>query len=85
MKKFILNSACKIVCEGSVTSPIFGNKIVVIGNPIIRHNFQSNHSKNDEIVADCARPDSISELQVSGYNVIPCVKGKDSIMAGIRR
>ena len=40
-------------------------------------------SKSAEIVADCARPDSIKDLEVTGYNVIPCEKGKDSILAGI--
>tara|TARA_R100000655_G_scaffold68255_1_gene106500 strand:+ start:29 stop:934 length:906 start_codon:yes stop_codon:yes gene_type:complete len=42
---------------------------------------------NVEIVADCARPDLISELVVAGYNVIPCdkskINGKNSIIAGI--
>lgn len=44
---------------------------------------QKEVSKSAEIVADCARPDSIKDLEVTGYNVIPCEKGKDSILAGI--
>jgi len=52
--------------------------------PSLEHKLEElGIGKNDEIVADCARPDSIRDLQVSGYNVIPCTKGKDSIMAGI--
>ena len=39
--------------------------------------------RNAEIVADCARPDSIRDLQLSGYNIIPCTKGKASVMSGI--
>ena len=50
----------------------------------MEHRFeQLGIDRNMEIVADCARPDSIRELQISGYNVIPCEKGKDSVMAGI--
>ncbi len=52
--------------------------------PSLEHRFeQLGIDRNMEIVADCARPDSIRELQISGYNVIPCEKGKDSVMAGI--
>jgi len=58
-----------------------------VSKPQIRslvHEFE-DHSidKNAEIIADCARPDSIKDLNVSGYNVFPCTKGKDSILAGI--
>lgn len=41
-------------------------------------------SKNDEIIADSANPQSIATLRdIFGYNVIPADKPKDSIMAGI--
>jgi len=40
-------------------------------------------SKDAKIVADCANPSAISDLQTSGFNVHPCTKGPDSIMAGI--
>ena len=35
------------------------------------------------IWADCARPDSIYELQQAGWNLVPCAKGPDSVLAGI--
>lgn len=40
---------------------------------------------NDLIVADNAEPRLISELQLAGFNVVPCKKGKDSIKNGIAR
>ena len=36
------------------------------------------------IVADCAEPKSIADLKEYGLNVIPCTKGKDSIINGIQ-
>jgi len=41
--------------------------------------------QNDLIVADNAEPRLISELQLAGFNVVPCKKGKDSIKNGIAR
>ena len=40
---------------------------------------------NDLIVADNAEPRLISELQLAGFNVVPCKKGKDSIKNGLAR
>lgn len=40
-------------------------------------------NKNSIIYADSASPDRIAELNRYGYNVHPCIKGKDSIIAGI--
>ena len=37
-----------------------------------------------EIIADCAEPKSIQEIYNYGFNVKPCVKGKDSIINGIQ-
>lgn len=45
---------------------------------------ESGIDRNQLIIADCARPDSIAELQSAGYNLAPCVKGKDSIVNGIQ-
>lgn len=42
-------------------------------------------NKWDEIVADSADPKSIAELQSYGWNIIPAVKGPDSIAFGIQR
>ena len=36
------------------------------------------------IIADCAEPKSIAELQSYGLNVIGCKKGKDSVLHGIQ-
>lgn len=36
------------------------------------------------IVADSAEPKSIAELQSKGLNVIPCEKGKDSVVFGVK-
>jgi len=39
----------------------------------------------DEIYADCAEPKSIDEIYQYGYNIKPCVKGPDSVLAGIQK
>jgi phage terminase large subunit len=39
--------------------------------------------RSDLIVADSAEPKSIEEIRRAGFNVHPCVKGKDSIYWGI--
>jgi phage terminase large subunit len=36
------------------------------------------------VIADSAEPKSIDELKMYGVNVLPCVKGKDSIQQGIQ-
>ncbi len=42
-----------------------------------------NISKDTKIYADCAMPQQIADLQYSGFNVIACTKGKDSIINGL--
>lgn len=42
-------------------------------------------SKRDLIVADNAEPRLISEIRVAGFNIQPCIKGKDSIKNGLAR
>jgi phage terminase large subunit len=37
------------------------------------------------IVADCAEPKSITEIRNTGLRIVPCSKGKDSILHGIQR
>lgn len=44
-----------------------------------------NIGRYDEIVADSAEPKSIEELYRQGFNVIPAVKGPDSVNAGINK
>jgi phage terminase large subunit len=54
-------------------------------NPNISSEFEANGIlKSDEIYADSAEPKSIAELQQMGWNVIPAVKGPDSIEAGVK-
>jgi len=38
---------------------------------------------NDLIIADCAEPRLIDELAQAQFNVVPCVKGQDSVRLGI--
>ncbi len=40
-------------------------------------------SKDVEIIADNAEPKSIAEIVLEGYNVVPAIKGSDSIRAGV--
>lgn len=40
-------------------------------------------TRRQQIIADCAEPKSIAELVALGINVIPSVKGKDSVINGI--
>lgn len=46
-------------------------------------NVMFNRCGSDLIVGDSAEPRLISELQNKGLNVIPAVKGKDSVKSGI--
>ncbi len=41
-------------------------------------------SKKAEIYADSAEPKSIRELRDAGFNVIPALKGPDSLLSGIK-
>ena len=41
-------------------------------------------NKHKLIVADSERPESIEELKRAGYNIIPCKKGQNSIIEGIK-
>lgn len=40
-------------------------------------------TRNDMIIADCAEPKSIRELQAAGLWVVPSPKGADSIVSGL--
>lgn len=40
---------------------------------------------NDMIVADSAEPRLINEIYNSGFNIIPCTKGPDSVRYGIKK
>tara|TARA_R100001244_G_scaffold160_1_gene233 strand:+ start:1997 stop:3160 length:1164 start_codon:yes stop_codon:yes gene_type:complete len=51
-------------------------------NSDISNLFKSNDI-NSVVYADSAEPKSIAELRTYGHNVMPCTKGKDSIVYGI--
>ncbi len=54
-------------------------------NPMIARLFKSNGvGRHDVIVADCAEPKSIAEVNSFGFRVEPSVKGGDSIKNGIQ-
>jgi phage terminase large subunit len=46
-------------------------------------NLFKSHDINAVVYADSAEPKSIAELRTYGHNVLPCTKGKDSIVYGI--
>ena len=53
-------------------------------NPdLARRAYDRGVTKDDEIVADCAEPKSIRELQAQGLWVSPSPKGQDSIISGL--
>jgi phage terminase large subunit len=39
---------------------------------------------NSYIYGDCERPESIEQIHRAGFNILPCVKGKGSVIDGIR-
>lgn len=45
-----------------------------------------NSLENPEVtvVADSAEPKSIAEIKAYGVNIVPCTKGKDSVVSGIQ-
>lgn len=53
-------------------------------NPDLSHRFRDNGiNRRALIIADCAEMKSIAELKNMGWNVVPSVKGADSINTGI--
>lgn len=44
---------------------------------------KSENIGRKEIVADSAEPKSIREIELAGFNIVPAVKGEDSIRTGI--
>lgn len=53
-------------------------------NPELSRKFQDNGlNRRALVIADCAEMKSIAELRNMGWNVIPSVKGADSINSGI--
>jgi phage terminase large subunit len=48
-------------------------------------NDQLKEGDSSPTIADCAEPKSIAELKRAGMYVLPCKKGKDSIVHGIQK
>lgn len=46
--------------------------------------FRAHHFGYEYIVADCAGATLITSLRARGLDIIPCKKGSDSIMAGVK-
>ena len=46
-------------------------------------NLLKQHDVTEVVYADSAEPKSIAELRTYRHNVLPCTKGKDSIVYGI--
>lgn len=63
----------EVFYKRGLTNPDISTELEINGIP-----------KNAEIYADSAEPKSIAELQQMGWNVIPAVKGPDSIEAGVK-
>ena len=68
------------------------NKVIYIYNELYRKYMttddiekmvKENHLERVKIIADCSRPEIISQLNRKGCNFIGCKKGKDSIISGI--
>jgi phage terminase large subunit len=58
--------------ETKLTNPDIATRLL----PIVRRGL---------IVADNAEPKSIAEIRTAGLHIVPCSKGKDSILHGIQR
>lgn len=54
-------------------------------NPMIARLMKSNGiGKHDVVIADCAEPKSIAEVNAHGFRVEPSVKGGDSVINGLQ-
>lgn len=62
----------ELIYETGLTNPVLSSRFSDLGL-----------DSSSEIIADSAEPKSIEELIVEGWNIIPAVKGQDSIRAGI--
>jgi hypothetical protein len=65
----------------------YANEIIyetgLTNNDLIQRLTGLGISKTDYIYGDNASPDRIAEVRRAGFNIHPCVKGADSIIAGI--
>jgi len=65
---------------------IYKSHLVNIGSthPSIQTELTTLGITHEDIIADSASPTAIRELQGAGYRVYPAIKGKDSIVTGIK-
>lgn len=70
-----------------------GNKLIYLKECYFKNNtsfeglkniLDNRVGKSKLIVADCAERRMINDLQESGFNIIPCKKGADSVLHGIK-
>lgn len=57
----------------------------MINKDILQRMESTGVKKNyDEVIADCSDPKSIEEISLGGFNVLPCMKGPDSVIFGVQ-
>jgi len=65
---------------------IFMNELLyrreLTNQDIVRELARLKIRKDELVFADCAEPKSIEEIHREGYNIQPCIKGRDSIYIG---
>ena len=81
---------CTLVQNKIINDKLYSNELFYekgMTNTRIVKKFEQLGIKKgfDVIIADCADPKSIEEIHEYGYDIRPCVKGKDSITHGIQR
>jgi len=70
--------------EKNIYTDLKLHRVAMSTNDIIKF-LEQTVDKSDLILADCAEPRLIEELQVEGFNIIGCRKGKDSVKNGLAR
>lgn len=71
------------VCDGMVYLNEVCYNAGMTNNEIANFLKKQGYTPNTLIVADCAEPKSIAEINRYGFHLQPCVKGADSINFGI--
>jgi len=81
------NDPTALIETGIQGEDLFANELIyergLTNQDIVKRFEQIGILKTDLIFADCAEPKSIEEIKRAGYNIHPCLKGRDSINVGI--
>ncbi len=82
------NDPTALVCVFETENEIYVDELLyrtgMLNRDIIKMMEQLGIRKGyDVVVADCAEPKSIQEIHDAGFNILPSVKGADSIRSGI--